>query len=147
MDRVCYASEHSEVDPQQKNFTLRTRNVTFCNIVTVDEVLVYSPHPEDGSKTQLKQEAVVSVQGVPLCSKMEAIVTETISKNASKGRQAMEWVISLVKTEAQELSTEAVKLSKDAMKLSNEFSSEAKKHFDSVLPHVQHSNTTRNTAL
>lgn len=35
-------------------------------------------------RTQLKQEAVVSVQGVPLCSKMEAIVTETISKNASK---------------------------------------------------------------
>ncbi|KAL8580342.1 hypothetical protein ACOMHN_039553 [Nucella lapillus] len=141
IDQMCYASEHSEVDPQKKIFTLKTRNLTFCNYVTVDEVLIYSPHPEDSSKTTLQQEAVVSVKGMPLCSKMESIMTDTISKNAGKGRMAMEWVINMLKTEAQDLSAEAKKLSNDltleAQKLTseaNKLSTEAKKHIDSVLP-------------
>lgn len=134
MDRVCYASEHSEVDPVKKQFTLKTRNLTFCNTVTVDEVLVYSPHPEDKTKTILRQEAVVSVRDVPLCSRMESLMTESISRNANKGRMAMEWVIDTLKEEAQEISTEAMKLSCEAKKLSEE----AKKHIDSVFPrHVQ----------
>lgn len=144
MDRECYASEHSEVDPQKKTFTLKTRNLTFCNYVTVDEVLVYSPHPDDSSKTRLHQEAVVTVRGVPLSSKMESYMTDTISKNAGKGRMAMEWVINTLKTETQDLSMEARKLSNDltleAQKLTSEakkLSTEAKKHIDSVLPHVQ----------
>lgn len=151
MDKVAYVSEHSEVDPHRKRFILRARNLTFCNVVTVDEVLEYSPHPQDSSKTQLKQEAVVNVYGVPLCSKMESIMTESISKNAGKGRQAMEWVIDKIKVEAQELSTEAMKLSEEAMKLSTEarkhfdsVSSEAKKHWDNVIPH---SGATSNSTL
>lgn len=137
MDKVAYASEHSEVDPKKKTFTLRTRNLTFCNYVTVDEVLVYSPHPEDSSKTQLRQEAVVTVKGVPLCSRMESLMTDTISSNAGKGRMAMEWVINTVKAEAQDLSAEAKKLSNDLSMEAHKLSTEAKKHIDSVLPHVQ----------
>ncbi|KAK7505760.1 hypothetical protein BaRGS_00003031 [Batillaria attramentaria] len=140
MDKVAYASEHSEVDPQNKRFTLRARNV-----------LEYTPHPEDSSKTQLRQEAVVNVYGIPLCSKMESIMTESISKNAGKGRQAMEWVIGKIKVEAQELSTEAMKLSEElsteARKHFDSVSTEAKKHWDSVLPHVKHTGTTSNSTL
>lgn len=136
MDRVCYASEHSQVDPRKRTFTLKTRNVTFCNVVTVDEVLSYYPDPQDGNKTILHQEAMVTVRGIPLCSKMESLMTDTISRNAGQGRIAMEWVISTLKAEAQDFSSEAVKLS-----------SEAKKHIDHVLPHVQSSSTPTNTTL
>lgn len=136
MDRVCYASEHSQVDPANREFTLKTRNLTFCNVVTVDEVLRYAPHPQDSSKTILRQEAVVKVSDIPLCSRMETLMTDTISKNAGKGRMAMEWVIDVIKIEAQDLSLEAMKLSNEAKKLSTELSTEAKKHLDSVIPHV-----------
>ncbi|XP_071091686.1 PRELI domain containing protein 3B-like [Haliotis cracherodii] len=109
MDQVCYASEHSEVDTANRTLTMRTRNLTFCNVVTVDEYLSYVPHPEDRTRTTLHQEAVVTVKGVPLGSYLETVMTDSISNNAGKGRQAMEWVIGRIKTEAQDLKQEAQK--------------------------------------
>ncbi|KAK6174450.1 hypothetical protein SNE40_017726 [Patella caerulea] len=109
MDKDCYAYEKSEVDPKKKTLTLKTKNLTFCNFLTIDEFLIYSPHPEDKTRTHLKQEAIVKVKGVPLSSYMEARVTDTISKNANKGRQAMEWVIDHLKNECKDLRLEAQK--------------------------------------
>ncbi|XP_041375118.1 PRELI domain containing protein 3B-like [Gigantopelta aegis] len=109
MDRVCYAKEHSEVDPSTKTMKLKTRNLTFCNVVNVDEVLVYKQHSTDKSKTSLHQEAVVTVNGLPLSNYLENVMTDTISANANKGRQAMEWVIARLKCEAQDLKHEAKK--------------------------------------
>ncbi|CAG0883854.1 unnamed protein product [Darwinula stevensoni] len=104
---VCYASELSKVDPRKKIFCLKTHNVcsilTFMKNLAVDESLVYCPHPEDSGKTLLKQEAVVTVKGVPLTSYLESILTGIISSNANKGRQAMEWVIGHINSEVQEL--------------------------------------------
>lgn len=45
---------------------------------------MYSPHPENPSHTLLRQEAVVLVQGVPLSSYMESVLTNSISSNATK---------------------------------------------------------------
>uniref|UniRef100_A0A0B6Y0H0 PRELI/MSF1 domain-containing protein n=1 Tax=Arion vulgaris TaxID=1028688 RepID=A0A0B6Y0H0_9EUPU len=109
IQELCYASEHSSVDPKSKTFTLRTRNVTLSNIVTVDEQLTYYQHPTDPTKTLLKQEATVTVSGLPLCNKLEQMMTDAMTNNASKGRQAMEYVIDKVKKEARELSVEAQK--------------------------------------
>jgi hypothetical protein len=109
MQEMCFASEHSSVDPKTKTFTLRTRNVTLSNILTVDEQLIYCQHPTDPTKTLLKQEATVTVSGLPLCNKLEQMMTDAMSSNASKGRQAMEYVIEKVKKEARELSVEAQK--------------------------------------
>lgn len=44
----------------------------------------YQPHPEDKTRTLLKQEAVVTVQGIPLNSYMEDLLTSTIMVNANK---------------------------------------------------------------
>lgn len=109
MQDMCYASERSTVDPKNKTFTLRTRNITLSNIVTVDEQLTYCQHPTDPNKTLLKQEATVTVSGLPLCSKLEQMMTDAMSNNASKGRQAMEFVIEKLTKEARELSAEAQK--------------------------------------
>lgn len=97
--KVCYASEKSEVDPNNKLMSLKTRNLTFCGHISVDEVLQYTPHPNEPGKTLLKQEASVSVSGVPLSHYMEDMITSRISTNASKGRQGLEWVINKINLE------------------------------------------------
>jgi len=44
----------------------------------------YNPHPTDPNKTLLKQEAVISVQGVPLTSYIEDMLTNRVSSNAGQ---------------------------------------------------------------
>lgn len=90
---MCHALESSEVDPIRRTMKMTTRNLTLCNKLTFEEKLTYVPHPEDPNTTLLKQEAIISVFGVPLSSYVEDFLTNNISNNANKGRQAIEWVI------------------------------------------------------
>nr|XP_057910264.1 PRELI domain containing protein 3B-like [Doryrhamphus excisus] len=106
--RTCtYIEEHSVVDPRQKSLELQSTNITFTNMVSVDEKLTYKPHPEDADKTILTQEAIISVKGVSLSSYLEGVLASTISTNAGKGREAMEWVIRRLNTEIEELAATA----------------------------------------
>ncbi|XP_059172321.1 PRELI domain containing protein 3A-like [Physella acuta] len=109
MQDTCFASEHSTVDPNSKTFTLRTKNVTLAHVLTVNEELIYTQHPTDPTKTLLRQEATVTVSGLPLCNRLEQMVTDAMSNNASKGRQAIEHVIDKIKKEARDFSLEAQK--------------------------------------
>jgi len=52
----------------------------------------------------LRQETVVTVQGVPLTSYMEGIIVNTVSNNSSKGRAAIEWVVEKLGQECRALS-------------------------------------------
>ena len=81
--------------------TLKTTNVTFGSFLSMDEVLQYRPHPTDPSKTLLRQQATVSIEGVPLNRYMEDVLTKNISFNASRGRQGLEWVINKINTEVR----------------------------------------------
>ncbi|XP_053101004.1 PRELI domain containing protein 3A isoform X1 [Hemicordylus capensis] len=90
---VTYIKEHSVVDPVEKKMVLSSTNITLTNLVSVDERLVYTPHPEDPEKTVLTQEAIITVRGVSLSSYLESLMASTISSNARKGREALEWVI------------------------------------------------------
>ncbi|XP_060899250.1 PRELI domain containing protein 3B [Labrus mixtus] len=102
-----YVQEHSVVDPKEKTFELQSTNITFTNMVSVDEKLTYKPHPEDKEKTILTQEAIISVKGVSLNSYLEGVMASTISSNAGKGREAMEWVIRRLNAEIEELAATA----------------------------------------
>ncbi|XP_034536972.1 PRELI domain containing protein 3B [Notolabrus celidotus] len=102
-----YVQEHSVVDPKEKSFELQSTNITFTNMVSVDEKLTYKPHPEDKDKTVLTQEAIISVKGVSLSSYLEGVMASTISANAGKGREAMEWVIRRLNEEIEELAATA----------------------------------------
>ncbi|CAF1015983.1 unnamed protein product, partial [Didymodactylos carnosus] len=93
MDGVGYGSEHSIIDANKRLMMLRTRNLTLNRYLSVEENLQYMPHPENNSKTLLKQEATITVKNVPLTNYMEALIEKTINSNANKGRQAIEWVI------------------------------------------------------
>lgn len=88
-----YASEHSEINREAQTLSLRSRNLTFNSIINVDEKLVYSIHPEDSEKTILKQEAVITVQNVPLTDYLENTFVSTMTVNAQTGRKAIEYVI------------------------------------------------------
>lgn len=106
--RTCtYVQEHSVVDPKQQTFELQSTNISFTNLVSVDEKLTYRPHPQDPEKTVLTQEALISVKGVSLSNHLEGLMAKTISVNASKGREAMEWVIRRLNTEIEELTATA----------------------------------------
>ncbi|XP_077316375.1 PRELI domain containing protein 3B [Lithobates pipiens] len=98
-----YVQEHSVVDPAEKTMELKSTNITFTNMVSVDERLVYKPHPQDNKKTILTQEAIISVKGVSLSSYLEGMMANTISSNASKGRDALEWVIGKLNSELEDL--------------------------------------------
>ncbi|CAN9511847.1 unnamed protein product [Ophioblennius macclurei] len=102
-----YVQEHSVVDPDQKTFELQSTNITFTNMVSVDEKLTYKPHPSDPERTVLTQEAIISVKGVSLSSYLEGVLASTISTNAGKGREAMEWVIRRLNAEIEELAATA----------------------------------------
>lgn len=102
-----YIQEHSVVDPVAKTLELKSSNITFTNLVSVDERLIYKPHPQDPGKTVLTQEAIISVKGISLSSYLEGLMANTISSNAHKGRDAMEWVISKLNSEIEDLKASA----------------------------------------
>ncbi|XP_063028635.1 PRELI domain containing protein 3B isoform X1 [Melospiza melodia melodia] len=102
-----YVQEHSVVDPVKKTMELKSCNISFTNLVSVDERLVYKPHPQEPHKTILTQEAIISVKGVSLSSYLEGLMANTISSNAKKGREALEWVIKRLNAEIEELAASA----------------------------------------
>ncbi|XP_026245335.2 PRELI domain containing protein 3B-like [Urocitellus parryii] len=83
------------------------KSISFTNMDSGDERLIYKPHLQDPEKTILTQEAIISVQGVSLRSYLEGLMATTISSNASKGREAMEWVMHKLKAEIEELAASA----------------------------------------
>lgn len=104
LDQPCYVSEHSELTPSNRTLTLRSRNLTYCNFVVIDEHLVYSPNPADTkSSTLLSQEICVTVKGLPMSDYLENIIKSTMVSKAGQGRQAIEWVISRIKEETQDI--------------------------------------------
>jgi len=109
-DDVAYAHEISTVDPENKTLSVNSRNLTYDSIVNVEERITYLPHPDDPDKTLMTQQAVVTVQGVPLTSYMEQLMTTSIAGNASNGREALESVIVRVQSEAKDIKDTLTKL-------------------------------------
>ncbi|XP_037662031.1 PRELI domain containing protein 3A isoform X2 [Choloepus didactylus] len=81
---LTYIKEHSIVDPVEKRMELCSTNITLTNLVSVDERLVYTPHPENPEMTVLTQEAIITVKGISLGSYLESLMANTISSNAKK---------------------------------------------------------------
>ncbi|XP_019874246.1 protein slowmo [Aethina tumida] len=130
--KVCYAREHSEVNPNTRQMILKTINLTFCRHIAVNETIKYTPHPSDPNKTLLTQEAVVTVKGVPLTNYMEDLLTNRISNNAGKGRQAMEWVISKINTEVKDLTRSTDEILNHTKKSIDDITISAKKSMDDI---------------
>jgi len=106
-NKVCYASEVSKVDPKNRLMEMHSKNMSFCNFVNMEEKMTYTPDPLDTNRTVLRQETVVTVQGVPLTSYMEGIIVNTVSNNSSKGKAAIEWVVEKLGQECRALSLDS----------------------------------------
>ncbi|XP_069906618.1 PRELI domain containing protein 3A isoform X4 [Oryctolagus cuniculus] len=85
---LTYIKEHSVVDPAEKKMELCSTNITLTNLVSVNERLVYTPHPENPDMTVLTQEAIITVKGISLGSYLESLMANTISSNAKKQARA-----------------------------------------------------------
>ncbi|KAH0512915.1 PRELI domain containing protein 3A [Microtus ochrogaster] len=81
---LTYIKERSVVDPAARTMELCSTNITLTNLVSVNERLVYTPHPENPEKTVLTQEAIITVKGISLGSYLESLMASTISSNAKK---------------------------------------------------------------
>ncbi|XP_076768645.1 PRELI domain containing protein 3A isoform X2 [Arvicanthis niloticus] len=81
---LTYIKERSVVDPAARKMELCSTNITLTNLVSVNERLVYTPHPENPEKTVLTQEAIITVKGISLGSYLESLMATTISCNAKK---------------------------------------------------------------
>ncbi|XP_061806611.1 PRELI domain containing protein 3A isoform X4 [Nerophis lumbriciformis] len=88
-----YVKEHSIVDPEEKKMELCSTNITLTNLISVDERLLYRPHPDNPEITVLTQEAIITVKGVSLSSYLEGMMARRMSANARKGWDAIEWII------------------------------------------------------
>merc|ERR1719278_622275 len=69
----------------------------------MEERMTYTADPEERDRTVLRQEMIVTVQGVPLTSYMEGIIVNTVSGNSSKGKAAIEWVVEKLGQECKAL--------------------------------------------
>ncbi|XP_022110483.1 PRELI domain containing protein 3A-like [Acanthaster planci] len=113
LNPTCYASEHSLVDAQEKVLRLKSKNITLNSYVSIDEELVYRPHPTLKNATLLRQEAIVTVNGFRLAGHLESLVTNTISSKSAAGRDAMEWVIQTINQEMKDLASQVNKSMED----------------------------------
>lgn len=137
-----FISEHSTLNARNKMFKLESRNLTLGHLVTVHERMEYFPHPQDRSKTCLKQQSTVKVNVPFLSGYLERLLIENFEKNAMKGRNGMEWVIDKIK---EEDSSNKVKQSSDILtQLETKFKREAedlKQSMDSFF-HKTQANTS-----
>ena len=49
-DKHVYVSEESEIDPVKQTLTMRSKNVTFGNIMVIEELITYSADPAHPSR-------------------------------------------------------------------------------------------------
>ncbi|EGV96542.1 Protein slowmo-like 2 [Cricetulus griseus] len=86
---------------------LKLTNISFTNMLLVDERLIYKVYLQDPEKTVLTQKAIITVKGVSLRSYLEGLTASTIFSNANKGREVMDWVILKLNAETGELTAPA----------------------------------------
>lgn len=88
--------ETSYVDPITKKVTMCSTNLTFANIINVQETVVYQPH--SAGKTQFRQEAkITAVCGgwQKIKNAVEEATVDAFRKNAVKGREGFEMVLEM----------------------------------------------------
>jgi len=93
---VSHVFEISYVDPASKQVTMTSSNMTFSNILNVQETVVYKPL--SSTKTQFVQDAKITA----LCGgwqKIKNAVEEAsvcrFSENARKGKEGFEAVLEM----------------------------------------------------
>lgn len=107
---MSYVRETSELDPKTKKLTMRTQNLSMCNVLTINETVTYTVNPKDDSSTFFKQEAQI-VAGSALSrfsSYIEDFCLTRFRDNAAVGRAGFEMVLEKLNKARQEASQQLV---------------------------------------
>ncbi|EMR09122.1 hypothetical protein PNEG_02465 [Pneumocystis murina B123] len=103
-----YVREVSEVDPRtnREMLIIRSANLTFSHVVSVEEQVVYRPAPDDPKhKTLFEQEATFQAMASftrLVNTKMEEWSVRRFSKNARTGREGFEGVLAQIYEQREE---------------------------------------------
>lgn len=99
-NRAAYSLETSYVDPVQKRVTMCSINLTWANLISVRETVVYQRDESNSElgheRTKLEQEArIVALAGgwQRIKSKIEEVTVEQFGENAKRGREGFEMVL------------------------------------------------------
>ncbi|KAG0281750.1 hypothetical protein BGZ95_011068 [Linnemannia exigua] len=101
---LSYVRETSELDPKTKRLTMKTQNLSMCNVLTINETVTYTVNPQDESTTMFRQEAEI-VAGSSLSrfsSYIEDFCLTRFRDNAAVGRKGFETVLEKLKVARQE---------------------------------------------
>ncbi|KAI1000688.1 hypothetical protein K3495_g7508 [Podosphaera aphanis] len=93
---TSHVFETSYVDPARKKVTMTSSNLTFSNIISVRETVVYQPL--SSTQTKFQQEAkITAVCGgwQKIKNAVEEATVDRFSENARKGREGFEKVLEM----------------------------------------------------
>ncbi|KAF9352650.1 hypothetical protein BGX26_009570 [Mortierella sp. AD094] len=92
---VSYVRETSELDPKTMKLTMRTENLSMCNVLKINETVTYIVHPQDKSSTLFKQEAQITAGSAlsRFSSYIEDFCLTRFRDNAAVGRAGFELVL------------------------------------------------------
>jgi len=96
-NETSHVFETSYVDPQTRKVTMTSQNLTFSNIINVQETVIYQPHSSN-TKTEFVQEAkITAVCGgwQKIKNAVEEVSVNQFKENAAKGKQGFESVLEM----------------------------------------------------
>lgn len=85
-----YVYEETVCDAKAKTLVLKSTNLSFRSVATVEETCVYSVHPDDASLTLYEAEAKVTAFVPMLSKKLESFSVSRGADTAAKGIRAVE---------------------------------------------------------
>eukprot|EP01115_Flamella_aegyptia_P002250 TRINITY_DN136261_c0_g1_i1.p1 TRINITY_DN136261_c0_g1~~TRINITY_DN136261_c0_g1_i1.p1 ORF type:complete len:215 (+),score=35.10 TRINITY_DN136261_c0_g1_i1:71-715(+) len=104
----CICVEDTFVDPKNKIMILKSTNVSYGNILRIDETCTYTQNKENPLMTDYKQEVGCKAFPFGLQKTIENFVGNKITNNAQKGLKIMENAIDKVRTEFEEVTQDVI---------------------------------------
>ncbi|KAG4105240.1 MSF1-domain-containing protein [Neocallimastix lanati (nom. inval.)] len=104
---VAYFHEVSTLDPKTHVLHAETVNLSFSNLILIEEGLTLQKNPEDPkNNTLFIQQARISAKGVlsGISKYTEEFTAKTFKANAANGRKGLEQVIDRIKLREQQAS-------------------------------------------
>jgi hypothetical protein len=99
-DGVSYVREISEVDPKSKSVVLKSVNLTWSNLLRVNETCSYTPSPMEPRETVFRSSSKIRafVGFRHFSNKLENWTVDTIQNNAKLGKEGFESVLAMTQT-------------------------------------------------
>lgn len=99
----AYVLERSVIDLQNQTLVMKSRNLSYENLIQIHETCTYDRHDLGDDNTRFTQQAKIVVPVWGFSDKVENLTLDNFHKNAKKGLEAMEHICNIVKHETLDL--------------------------------------------